>query len=108
MHPNVTRLRSARRRFTPPNFWHMTSMFDLPSFIEAVCVEEQQLEGQDQDAMDEDEDDTTQRVPLALIQRRRQISKRQMALISPRLGLLNNLPMTIPFAARVEIFNEFI
>lgn len=86
----------------------MTSMFDLPSFIEAVCVEEQQLEGQDQDAMDEDEGDNTQRVPLALIQRRRQISKRQMALISPRLGLLNNLPMTIPFAARVEIFNEFI
>jgi ubiquitin-protein ligase E3 C len=103
------RFYSARRRFTPPDFWHMTSLFDLPSFIEAVCIEEQQLEHQDEDAMDEDDEDgMQQRVPLALIQRRRQISKRQMALISPRLGLLNNLPMTIPFAARVEIFNEFI
>ncbi|KAJ9092862.1 hypothetical protein QFC19_008586 [Naganishia cerealis] len=101
--------RDARRRFTPPNFWHMTSMFDLPSFIDAVCIEEQQLEHRDQDAMDEDDENgDSQRLPPALIQRRRQISKRQMALISPRLGLLNNLPMTIPFAARVEIFNEFI
>ncbi|KAJ9100578.1 hypothetical protein QFC21_003622 [Naganishia friedmannii] len=101
--------RDARRRFTPPDFWHMTSMFDLPSFIDAVCIEEQQLEQQDEDAMDdEDENGDSQRLPPALIQRRRQISKRQMALISPRLGLLNNLPMTIPFAARVEIFNEFI
>jgi ubiquitin-protein ligase E3 C len=84
-------------------------MFDLPSFIDAVCIEEQQLEQQDEDAMDaEDENGDSQRLPPALIQRRRQISKRQMALISPRLGLLNNLPMTIPFAARVEIFNEFI
>ncbi|KAJ9122361.1 hypothetical protein QFC22_001783 [Naganishia vaughanmartiniae] len=99
--------RDARRRFTPPDFWHMTSMFDLPSFIDAVCIEEQQLEQQDEDAMDdEDENGDSQRLPPALIQRRRQISKRQMALISPRLGLLNNLPMTIPFAARVEIFND--
>ena len=31
-----------------------------------------------------------------------------MAYISPRLGLLNNLPMVLPFSTRLEIFQRFI
>lgn len=38
----------------------------------------------------------------------RVLSKRQMAFISPRLGVLNNIPFAIPFDVRVQIFREFI
>jgi len=31
-----------------------------------------------------------------------------MAFISPRLGVLNNIPFAIPFNVRVEIFRHFI
>lgn len=31
-----------------------------------------------------------------------------MAYISPRLGLLNNLPMAVPFTTRLKIFRNFI
>ncbi|KAM0751833.1 HECT-domain-containing protein [Meredithblackwellia eburnea MCA 4105] len=36
------------------------------------------------------------------------LSKRQLAFISPRLGVLNNIPFVIPFATRVAIFRQFI
>lgn len=39
---------------------------------------------------------------------RQRYSKRQMASISPRLGLLNNLPMTVPFITRLEVFRQFV
>lgn len=38
----------------------------------------------------------------------RVLSKRQMAFISPRLGVLNNIPFAIPFSVRVQIFRHFI
>lgn len=31
-----------------------------------------------------------------------------MAFISPRLGVLNNIPFAIPFSARVQIFRNFV
>jgi ubiquitin-protein ligase E3 C len=31
-----------------------------------------------------------------------------MAFISPRLGVLNNIPFAIPFQVRVEIFRHFV
>lgn len=31
-----------------------------------------------------------------------------MAFISPRLGILNNIPFSIPFSTRVSIFQQFI
>lgn len=31
-----------------------------------------------------------------------------MAFISPRLGVLNNIPFAIPFSVRVQIFRQFI
>ena len=39
---------------------------------------------------------------------RQRFSKRQMAYISPRLGLLNNLPMAVPFQTRLEVFRQFV
>jgi ubiquitin-protein ligase E3 C len=36
------------------------------------------------------------------------ISKRHMAYISPRLGVLNNIPFAIPFDVRVAIFRTFV
>lgn len=38
----------------------------------------------------------------------RMLSKRQIAQISPRLGVLNNIPFSIPFDVRVSIFRSFI
>jgi ubiquitin-protein ligase E3 C len=35
-------------------------------------------------------------------------SKRSIAFLSPRLGVLNNIPFAIPFEARVNIFRSFI
>ena len=39
---------------------------------------------------------------------KQKFTKRQLAYISPRLGLLNNLPMTVPFMTRLEVFRQFI
>lgn len=39
---------------------------------------------------------------------RRMVSKGRLAVISPRLGLLNNIPFVIPFEQRVEIFRMFV
>jgi len=107
---NAVCARDARRPFTPPNFWIMTSEFDIQSFVDAVYLEEQQLDAP------EPEEDVDMNDPVAAVSARpppwmrgrRNISKRQMAFISPRLGLLNNLPMTIPFETRVEILQQFI
>lgn len=38
----------------------------------------------------------------------RPLSKRQISLLSPRLGVLNNIPFAIPFDVRVSIFRSFI
>ncbi|KAG8995219.1 hypothetical protein FRB94_009328 [Tulasnella sp. JGI-2019a] len=78
--------RDSRRKFTPENHWLMTSHIDIQSFCEAAIFEEQKL------------DRTTSR----------SLSKRQMAYISPRLGILNNIPFAIPFSVRVEIFRDFV
>lgn len=38
----------------------------------------------------------------------RPLSKRQVASLAPRLGVLNNIPFAIPFDVRVTIFRHFI
>jgi ubiquitin-protein ligase E3 C len=101
---------SARRPFTQADFWIMTSEFDLKSFVGAVELEEQQLDAQDPEEEVDISDPVTaaSAQPPPWMRGRKNISKRQMALISPRLGLLNNLPMTIPFETRVQILQRFI
>ncbi|KDQ20978.1 hypothetical protein BOTBODRAFT_26989 [Botryobasidium botryosum FD-172 SS1] len=81
-------LRDSRRPFTPPGHWLMVSEADMVSFAQAAVFEEQQL-------------DQTAPSP-------RFLSKRQLAFLSPRLGVLNNIPFTIPFDVRVGIFRQFV
>ena len=38
----------------------------------------------------------------------RHLSKRQIAHLSPRLGVLNNIPFAVPFDVRVGIFRRFV
>ncbi|TFY62017.1 hypothetical protein EVJ58_g4134, partial [Rhodofomes roseus] len=38
----------------------------------------------------------------------RTLTKRQIAYMSPRLGVLNNIPFAIPFEVRVSIFRQFV
>lgn len=59
------------------------------------------------DLNDEEREVTSDTLPRWARARQR-YSKRQMAYISPRLGLLNNLPMAVPFETRVQVFQMFI
>ena len=94
-------LSSARRKFAEAEFWVMPVQLETRSFIEAVVLEDAQLSLPD---LPEEEEDS---VPLWLRTRRR-FTKRQMAHLSPRLGLLNNLPMSIPFQTRLMVFRKFV
>ncbi|GAA6025858.1 hypothetical protein JCM10207_003234 [Rhodosporidiobolus poonsookiae] len=123
--------RDSRRQFTPDGHWHMTSQFDLQSFIQTAVYEEERLSAEssstsdgsaapgpmDVDSADEDEEESfgRRRRPQPYVRRgpareHRQtvLSKRQMALVSPRLGVLNNIPFVIPFETRVAIFRQFV
>lgn len=62
----------------------------MSSFIDAAVLEEQSLS-------------SATNIPIS-----RRLGKRQLAAISPRLGILNNIPFCIPFAARVSIFRHFV
>ncbi|GAA5854091.1 hypothetical protein JCM5353_002749 [Sporobolomyces roseus] len=125
--------RDSRRQFTPEGHWHMTSQFDLSSFVQTAIFEDERLQAEGEvpsttpaaaptvsrtrEGEDDDEDDsfvrqsTWRRRGLArptASSRQKILSKRQLALISPRLGVLNNIPFVIPFETRVAIFRQFI
>ncbi|GAA6037540.1 hypothetical protein JCM8097_008245 [Rhodosporidiobolus ruineniae] len=118
--------RDSRRRFTPEGHWHMTDQFELASFVQTAVYEDERLSAEAAEsgeappatvnAMDEDEDDDAAFPPSrrravqarATTARQAALSKRQMALVSPRLGVLNNIPFVIPFSTRVAIFRQFV
>ncbi|KAI9509462.1 HECT-domain-containing protein [Russula earlei] len=79
--------RDSRRPFTPPGHWLVNEHIDIELFIVAAKVEEQQF-GR----------------PVGA----RPYTRRSIADLSPRLGVLNNIPFAIPFEARVKIFRSFI
>ncbi|KAF8428416.1 HECT-domain-containing protein [Boletus edulis BED1] len=82
--------RDSRRPFMPEDHWHVNSQIDMNSFVEAAVYEEQHV---DESA-----------VP-------RPSSRRQLnhfPRLSPRLGVLNNIPFAIPFETRVLIFRRFV
>ncbi|KDQ51194.1 hypothetical protein JAAARDRAFT_41256 [Jaapia argillacea MUCL 33604] len=79
--------RDSRKPFTPPDHWLITSQIDVSSFIEAAVLEEQRLAQ-----------------PVGT----RPLSKRQISYLSPRLGVLHNIPFSIPFEVRVSIFRHFV
>ncbi|KAL8279266.1 hypothetical protein RQP46_008303 [Phenoliferia psychrophenolica] len=104
--------RDSRRSFTPEDHWLMTSQFDLDSFIQTAVFEDEKLEAEgDADEApaarhwDEGDDEPSRAGAHA---RNNALSKRQLAFISPRLGVLNNIPFVIPFENRVAIFRQFI
>lgn len=74
----------------------MTSQIDVKSFIESVLVEDRELNDEEHgggtaDATMDDSDDEEAFGRRAPAMRKRNIpSRRQMAYVSPRLGVLNN------------------
>ncbi|PFH45540.1 hypothetical protein AMATHDRAFT_71617 [Amanita thiersii Skay4041] len=80
--------RDSRKSFVPADHWLVSSQIDMDSFIEAAIFEEQKLT----------DDDSVNGL----------LSKRQVAVMSPRLGILNNIPFAIPFEVRVSIFRHFV
>ncbi|CAH7688506.1 hypothetical protein BY996DRAFT_8560820, partial [Phakopsora pachyrhizi] len=114
-------IRDSRRPFCGSGFWSMTSTFDLRSFIQTVVYEESRLEEHEdhqgssltnsppEDFFDPDVH-ILERLPQTSMSNnsRSRVSQRQLAFISPRLGVLNNIPFVIPFEQRVAIFRTFI
>ncbi|KAF9222782.1 HECT-domain-containing protein [Gyrodon lividus] len=82
--------RDSRRPFMPQDHWHVSSQIDMNSFIEAAVYEEQQV------------DETV----VSRVSPRRQ--RTHFSRLSPRLGVLNNIPFAIPFETRVLIFRRFV
>ncbi|KAF7374400.1 HECT-domain-containing protein [Mycena sanguinolenta] len=78
--------RDSRRSFTPPDHWLVSSQIDLRSFVEAALFEEQQISSGNA----------------------RAVTTRQIARLAPRLGILHNIPFSIPFSTRVQVFRSFI
>ncbi|KAJ7755509.1 HECT-domain-containing protein [Mycena metata] len=76
--------RDSRRSFTPKDHWLVSTQIDLLSFVEAALFEERQIS----DA--------------------RAVTTRQIARLAPRLGILHNIPFSIPFSTRVQVFRSFI
>lgn len=131
----VTRLlqqlhqRDSRRKYAPKDHWLMSSHLDLNTFIESVVLEEDELnqyhdetEGSVPVDTDMSEPGNTLTHANALsgaaissrIASRRGTtlrgvgySARNLAYLSPRLGVLNNVPFMIPFQVRVGIFHQF-
>lgn len=125
--------RDSRRRFAPEIHWLMTSELDLNTFIQSVVLEEDELNrsederDQQGEAMDMDQSERDDAAAVAarlsgrpaissrLANRRstaggrgnRGLTARSLAFLSPRLGVLNNIPFVIPFEVRVEIFHQF-
>ncbi|KZV60925.1 HECT-domain-containing protein [Peniophora sp. CONT] len=79
--------RDSRRPFTPPDHWLASGRFDMQAFIEAAIAEDAHLSR-----------------PTGT----RALTSRQVAALSPRLGVLNNIPFAIPFATRFRILRAFV
>ncbi|KAG5644449.1 hypothetical protein DXG03_008348 [Asterophora parasitica] len=91
--------RDSRKPFVPPDHWLVTSQIDVNSFVEAAIFEERELS-----ARADSDPDSSPRTSRA----QGHHTTRQLAYLSPRLGVLNNIPFTIPFDVRVSIFRHFV
>ncbi|PPQ89897.1 hypothetical protein CVT25_004840 [Psilocybe cyanescens] len=105
--------RDSRQPFVPPGHWLVTSQLgldrDMGSFVEAAVLEEQQLSESSSSSQLIPSFPSSHRLPrsssLALSNKRRGATA---AALSPRLGILNNIPFAIPFEVRVSIFRHFV
>ena len=90
---------SSRKSFTPPDHWLVTSQIDVQPFVEAALLDGQQLSA------------AVEALPgrnRARGGNARTLTKRQVAALSPRLGVLNNIPFAIPFDVRVSVFRGWV
>jgi ubiquitin-protein ligase E3 C len=119
--------RDSRRPFLSKDHWLMTSRFDMEGFIPAVVMEEERQhevgeEGDDED-VDDDQNMTTRGgmnlVGMTMPRRAQQIEnlrkqqqkaarRKVLAAVGPRLEVLQNMPFSIPFETRVQIFRQFV
>lgn len=118
--------RDSRRRFLPKDHWLMTSRFDMEGFIPAVVMEEERQhqvreEGDDEDVNDDLDDVMGERNLIGMARPRRALQieslrrqqqkaarKKVLAAVGPRLEVLQNMPFSIPFETRVQIFRQFV
>ncbi|KAG0212100.1 hypothetical protein BGX28_006861 [Mortierella sp. GBA30] len=112
----VTRLtrqlhsRDSRRSFCPRDHWLVSMPLDMSAFKRAVIQDEDSL-SREQDQEEHDGEDTNMDdMGHARGQRyaNRHQRSSQLARLSPRLGVLNNVPFAIRFKDRVAIFREFV
>ncbi|KAF7339313.1 HECT-domain-containing protein [Mycena sanguinolenta] len=79
--------RDSRRSFTPPDHWLVSgSQIELRSFVDAALIEGQQIPSGNT----------------------RTVTTRQITRLAPRLGMLCNIPFSVPFPMRVQVLRSFI
>ncbi|KAG2018861.1 ubiquitin-protein ligase [Coprinopsis cinerea AmutBmut pab1-1] len=99
--------RDSRKPFIPPDGWLVTSNLDMKTFVEAAILEETQLSDPDSaSSIALTQPSSSSRTSRT--SRNRNLTKRSIALLSPCLGVLNNIPFSIPFEIRVSIFRHFV
>ncbi|GJJ77422.1 ubiquitin-protein ligase E3 C [Entomortierella parvispora] len=103
--------RDSRRPYCPKDHWLLSMPLDMMAFQQAVIQDEQNL-SQDQDQDDNEQDGDSLMGGLGEVRMRRNTNRRQrssqLARLSPRLGVLNNIPFVIRFEDRVTIFRSFV
>ncbi|KAI1321825.1 hypothetical protein EDD11_000101 [Mortierella claussenii] len=105
--------RDSRKAFCPKDHWLLSMPLDMSAFKRAVIQDEESLSRDQEDEDMDGEDsvvtglDSSQR-QRAINRRRRGLKGSQLARLSPRLGVLNNIPFVIRFEDRVAIFREFV
>ncbi|KAG0341367.1 hypothetical protein BG004_006049 [Podila humilis] len=99
--------RDSRKRFCPKDHWLLSMPLNMHSFQQAVILDAESL------SMEENEDEPARSASgdgdfraQRSINRRKESS--QLARLSPRLGVLNNIPFVIRFEDRVAIFRSFV
>ncbi|KAI8086325.1 uncharacterized protein BX664DRAFT_365944 [Halteromyces radiatus] len=98
---------SSRRRFCPKDHWLIYGL-DTESFSSAVVAEEYALEENDSSSSSHTDGITSAFERRRLQHVKQTMSKARLAMVSPRLGLLNNIPFVISFEHRVQIFRMFV
>ena len=94
----------------PEDHWHVNSQIDMNSFVEAaVYVPHPSVFASDPDLKLNPLRYEEQQVDESAVPH--PSSRRQLIhfpRLSPRLGVLNNIPFAIPFETRVLIFRRFV
>ncbi|KAG0030324.1 hypothetical protein BGZ81_002810 [Podila clonocystis] len=101
--------RDSRRRFCSKDHWLLSMPLNMQSFQQAVILDAESLSLEEEN---EDRDDLRPNMEHNGSRRQRSINRRQgssqLARLSPRLGVLNNIPFVIRFEDRVAIFRSFV